>query len=72
MRAILSTLILLGLATAMFGCNERVAKAPPKKSALPLKVMPPVVDPIESISLEDMAQPVAGLPFELEPYVPPQ
>ncbi len=72
MRAILSTAVLIGLAITLFGCNERIAKAPPKKPIAPPKVSPPVVDPIESISLEDMAQPQAGLPFKLEPYVPPQ
>lgn len=71
MRAILSTFVWLSLAVVIGGCNQRVAKAPQAKPSPPVAVTP-TVDPIDLISLEEMAVPEAGLPFELEPYVKPQ
>lgn len=71
MRAILTTSVLLSLVLALAGCEQRVAKAPPVKPAA-VPAPEPVVDPIDLISLEEMAVPQAGLPFELEPYVTPQ
>lgn len=72
MRAILSIFVLITFAIGLAGCNERVAKVPPTKPAPQPVVVQPLVDPIELISLEDMAVPPAGLPFKLEPYVKPQ
>lgn len=71
MRAILLTSVLLSLALVFAGCDSRVAKAPPVKPVA-VPVPEPVINPIDLISLEEMAEPQAGLPFELEPYVTPQ
>lgn len=71
MRANLFQFVLLSFVVGLGGCNERIAQAPPANPA-PTAIVPPIIDPIDSISLEDMAVPQAGLPFKLEPYVPPQ
>ncbi|QDU73516.1 transaldolase/EF-hand domain-containing protein [Bremerella volcania] len=71
MRAFVSTFVLASLVIGIGGCNQRVAQTPPPKPAPPV-VAKTIVDPLDLISLEDMAEPQAGLPFKLEPYVTPQ
>jgi len=71
MRTITPSFVFLVFAVGFAGCEERVATAPPAQPAAATEAEP-VVDPLEAISLDDMAVPIAGLPFQLEPYVPPQ